>query len=299
VFRSADQVVLLLHGGLGNQLFQYAAAIDLVLDHDPNRVLVLSYGNEWGSEHPDLATMAGIPIHYPHRGHRSLIPGIAVRESWKDAISSVSARAWGTLTGARVVHQGDPFAKRDVPSARTVILDGFFQHPSWWEGSWERVARLINAHRPTGVDKVRSHQRTAIKIRRSDYVGRGIVLTERYYSQALDRLEVRDSEVTVVCEDVDYLSHFSTFLTMRGCTAHHPESITGNPNVDDFWHLASARRQVLANSSYCWWAAAVAKIAFADARAVYPVPWLLNSWSAGSVPDLGLPGWSAVPADFE
>ena len=299
MFRSADRVVLLLHGGLGNQLFQYAAAIDLVLDHDPDRVLVLSYGNEWGNDHPDLATMAGVPIHYPHRGYRSLIPGIAVRESWKDVISSVTARAWGTLTGARVVHQGDPFAKRDVPSARTVILDGFFQHPSWWEGSWERVARVINAHRPNGVDEVRSHQRTAIKIRRSDYVGRGIVLTELYYTQALDTLGIVDCEVTVVCEDIDYLSHFSTLLGERGCSAHLSEPITSNPNVDDFWHLASSRRQVLANSSYCWWAAAVAKVAMTETSAVYPVPWLPNSWNAGAVPDLGLPGWSAVPAEFE
>ena len=290
---------MLLHGGLGNQLFQYAAALDLARDQDPNRVLVLSYGNEWGGQHPDLTTIAGIPIRYPHRGHRSLMPGIAVRESWKDAASTMAARVWGTLTGARVVRQSDPFALRDVPPGRTLVLDGFFQHPSWWKGSWERVVQLINSRRPTLVDELRIRGRTAIKLRRSDYVGRGIVLTERYYSQALDRLEVRDSEVTVVCEDVDYLSHFSTFLTMRGCTAHHPESITGNSNVDDFWHLASARRQVLANSSYCWWAAAVAKIALADTRAVYPVPWLPNSWSAGSVPDLGLPGWLAVPAEFD
>ena len=296
---SADRVVLLLHGGLGNQLFQYAAALDLARDQNPARVLVLSYGNEWGGGHPDLSTMAGIPIRYPHRGHRSLIPGIAARESWKDSASSLIARAWGALSYARLVQQSDPFAKRDVPSGRTIILDGFFQHPSWWEGSWDRVAELINARRPSGVDELRSRHRAAIKLRRSDYVGRGIVLTDRYYTQALDRLEIRDCEVTVVCEDINYLSHFSTLLGERGCFVHLSEPITSNPNVDDFWHLASSRRQVLANSSYCWWAAAVAKVAMTETSAVYPVPWLPNSWSAGAVPDLGLPGWSSVPAEFE
>jgi hypothetical protein len=296
-----ERVVTLLHGGVGNQLFQYTAAISVVNDHDPASVRAVSYGSEWGPEHPDLASLAGIEIQYPDRRLRSIYRGIAVRESWRDDISMVTARMWGALKGIELVHQDDPFAPPpSTPlNVETVVLDGFFQHYEWWANAWQNVARIVDAQRPDGVDDLRREGRTAVKLRRSDYLGRGIVLTDEYYRRALRVLDVRDCEVVVVCEDADYLPHFARILDEVGCQARIPEPITGNPNIDDFWQLAAAKRQVLANSSYCWWAAAVAGTAMGDTQVAYPTPWLPNSWSTGTLPDMGLPGWVSIATEFE
>lgn len=298
---TAERAVTLLRGGVGNQLFQYAAALGLVRDHEPERVLAVSYGSEWGPEHPDLTSLAGIAIQYPDRRLRSTYPGIAVRESWRDDVSRLTAKVRGGLSRTTVIHQDDPFAPPppDPMMAKEVVLDGFFQHHGWWAHSWEHVARIIDANRPDGVDDLRVEQRTAIKLRRSDYLGRGIVLTDDYYREALERLDIRDCEVVVICEDVDYIPTFAALLAERGCHARIPEPLTGNPNIDDFWHLAAAQRQVLANSSYCWWAAAVARVSMEGTQVAYPTPWLPNEWSAGALPDMGLPGWVSLPTEFE
>lgn len=298
---TAERAVTLLRGGVGNQFFQYAAGLGVVKDHDPERVLAVSYGSEWGPEHPDLASLAGIAIQYPDRRLRSLYPGIAVRESWRDDVSKVTAKTWGAFSRTTLIHQDDPFAPPPGHAirARQIVLDGFFQHHGWWAHAWQHVARIIDANRPDGVDALRAERRTAIKLRRSDYLGRGIVLTDDYYRRALERLEIQDCAVVVICEDVDYVPHFAKILAERGCRAQVPEPITGNPNIDDFWNLASAKRQALANSSYCWWAAAVARVAMEGTSVAYPTPWLPNSWSAGDLPDMGLPGWVSIPTEFE
>lgn len=297
--RRAGEAVVLLHGGVGNQLFQYAAALDLVEAHDPERVRVLSYGNEWGADHPDIQRLAGIRIEYPSRLQRSLYPGVAVRETWKDDVSRVLANLWSYGSRSVVLKQHDPFAPRSVPNTNTIVMDGFFQHPEWWYDSWHPVARMIEDHRPHGVDDLRASTRTAIKVRRSDYVGRGICLPASFYVEAMTRLGIADCDVTLVCEDPGYFEYFGSVIRRLGCRPVHPEVITGDRNIDDFWNLATARRQVIANSSYSWWAAAVACQAMGGAEVAYPRPWLPNTWSSGPIPDLGLPGWIGIDTTFE
>lgn len=306
VVKTASPVVLLLHGGLGNQLFQYAAALTAAASlHTNSRdipdPLVLSYGSEWGAEHPDLQSLAGVPVRYPNRWRRTTVPGVAVAESWRDGVSAAVARAVGALAGTHVDHQTDPYAPYDLPGARNYVLDGFYQHRDWWLPSWGQVAEAIRRREPAMVEPLRQEQRTVIKLRRSDYLGRGIVLTDDFYRQAFDRLDIHDETVTVICEDRDAAGAFQQILAEFNCEQRIPEPITGNANFDDFWHLAAARTQVMANSSYCWWAAAVAEVAEtgASTRVAYPEPWLPNSWSAGSLPSMGLDGWTSIPAAFE
>jgi hypothetical protein len=297
--RSVKEAVVLLHGGVGNQLFQYAAALDLVSDSDPQRVRVFSYGNEWGPDHPDIQRLAGVRIEYPTRVQRSLYPGIAVRETWKDDVSRILAKLWAHAASSVFVDQSDPFSPRSVSSANTVVLSGFFQNPDWWQNSWRHVAHMIEEHRPEGVDDLRSSGRTAIKVRRSDYVGRGICLPMSYYLEAMARVGIVECDVTVVCEDLDFFEYFGSAIRKFGCRPLRPEVITGDPHIDDFWNLAAAKRQVVANSSYSWWAAAVAGQAMDGTQVAYPRPWLPNAWSRGPLPDLGLQSWIDVQSTFE
>lgn len=295
----AHEAVVLLKGGFGNQLFQLAAAFTTLGAPNVEQVTLLSYGNEWGADHPSIESMLGLPVHYPSRTFRIRYPGVAIRESWKDPISMRFASIIGPVRGTQLVRQVSPYDQKPELHGRILVLDGFFQDRSWWGGSWAEVAALIDENWPASIDESLLQDRVAVKIRRSDYLGRGIALVEDYYEKALDSLDVRDCPVTVVCEEAGYIERFRVLLARRGCTAVEPVEITGNINVDHFWNLATASRQIIANSSYCWWAAAVAEI-HGIARAVaYPHPWLPNSWGTRALPDMGLPGWVRISANFE
>jgi hypothetical protein len=296
--RDVEHVALRLRGGFGNQLFQFAAGRRVLLGSDGGQLMVLSYGNEWGTEHPDLASVAGVPVEYPHRWHRLRFPVLDARETWKDDVSHAVATGWAAATRTCVFVQRDPFEGYDLPSARRYALDGHFQHPDWWSQTWSSVAREVHLREPAPVAELRRRGTVAVKLRRSDYVGSGWVLPDDFYRTALDQLGVRDADVTVVCEENENLDDFADLLAEFGCRAVAPVSITGNRNYDDFWNLAAASTLVIANSSYCWWAAAVAQVADDAVRVAYPHPWLPNEWSDQPMPDMGLDGWLRVATEF-
>lgn len=295
-----NAATVLLRGGLGNQLFQLAAGYR-VLGVGTGTLQLLSYGNEWGPGHPDVRSLLGIDVQYPHRMYRSMLPGVAVRESWKDSISISMALALvsGWVTDTRFVSQSDPYAPFALQPARAYVLDGFFQHRDWWMPTWQRVAEQIREREPRAATDLRGEGVAAVKLRRSDYLGRGIVLVEDYYRDAIEMLGLRDQPVTVICEDPIEIDAFSRLLSDYGCVVRKASVFTGNPNIDDFWNLTAATTHVLANSSYSWWAAAVSQIASPSTRVAYPSPWLPNAWSNRQLPDMGIEGWIAVGAAFE
>lgn len=296
---TTSAVSLLLHGGLGNQLFQYAAAIGVLDDYPASRPRVFSYGSEWGPQHPDLRSLLGVKIQYPNRLHRSVTPGLDVRESWKDRVSTLSAKAVAAIQRTQLIRQSDPYARRPETLGHRCVLEGFFQHPDWWMPAWRQLATEIHHREPASLAELRSEHRNVIKLRRSDYAGRGIVLTDDYYRRAIAALELQGERITVISEDAEAARSFAGLLAEFDCIVQAPEQITGDPNIDDFWHLAAARVHIMANSSYSWWAGAVATVVDPRARIAYPQPWLPNSWSQADIPDVGIGDWLGVPADFE
>jgi hypothetical protein len=291
-------VALMLRGGFGNQLFQYTAARTLLLKSLNPQLVAFSYGSHRGSNHPDLETVLRIPIHYPGRLQKMRYRHLASNDTWLDTLSGATARVIGPLTSTQVVMQDDPFEPIRVEPAPRYVLDGYFQHRDWWLPAWAHVARELRATEPDGVPTLRRESRVAIKIRRTDYLSNGWQLPDTFYEQAFELLGIRNQEVTAVCEDDDFLPEFATFARRFGCTVAPPVTLTGNPNLDDFWNLAAASTLILANSSYCWWAAAVAQDASAETRVAYPAPWLPNQWSSNPLPDMGLQGWLSLPSGF-
>lgn len=287
------RVVVLAHGGLGNQLFQLAAARSLAVDP-----LVLGYAGAWGAGHPTLVDL-GIPVAYPHRMHRTRYPGIALRETWRDDVSSALARAWGAMTRTRVVGQRHPFDAPTVPEGRALVLNGYFQHPGWWGDSWRALASELAERGPQALSSYQADAPAVVKLRRSDYLSLGWALPERWLRDALSRSGLRDRPVIVAAEDDEARSFAAPVLADFGCTPESVPAFTGNPNIDDFWAIAGASTIIAANSSYAWWAAAIATVLRdGQATVIYPDPWLPNAWSDSPLPDLGLPGWIAEPTDF-
>lgn len=294
-----SHVAVLLEGGLGNQLFQYAAARSLTVE-DPGATLVmLSYGNAWGARHPDLRDIAPIDVRYPNRLHRLRYPGVSSANDWRDRLSGRVAGALGALLGVTLVDQRDPFDPTMPAGDGQFVLHGFFQHPNWWTRGWEPTARLLLESAPANFAALRDDDRVGVKLRRSDYRAFGWELSDLYYEEAFERLQIRDASVVVTCEDESEIAAFEQRVLRRfGCELAPMATLTGNPNLDDFWNLAACSALVLANSSYCWWAAALATVADSGTRVVYPDPWLPNDWSEDRIPELGLNSWMSVSSGF-
>lgn len=294
------QVSVILRGGFGNQLFQYAAALHAARRRGGAGPLVLSYGNEWGDEHPTLGSVLPVPVRYPDRRLRSTIPGIAVRESWKDAVSGALARITGRVSRTTVWKQSDPFSPDQPPPRRPVVLDGWFQHPAWWAETWRAVAGELATAAPMGRADLAGRGLAAVHVRRGDYLASGWELDPDTYRQAFHALGWRDRQVLVVAGDEEARAFIVAILREFGCDALAPAPMTGNPNIDDFWNLSSAEELVIANSSYSWWAAATGRAAGTTRRVAFPGPWLPNCWGEGDLPSMGPSDddWIPIPSYF-
>jgi len=281
-------VTVLTHGGLGNQLFQYAAARSLA-----SAPRILSYAGAWGGNHPTLGDV-GSSVTYPNRLLRTTVPGIAMKESWKDDVSARAARAVGRLRGITVVNQAHPFAERaELAGSGALVLNGYFQHPSWWADSWRGVAETIAEQAPGVVREGSNSGPTVIKIRRSDYLALGWALTEQWLSRAIAELDVAGNDVYVLAEDEETRGFAMPIVRDHGCQVLDAPRLVDNPHMNDFWTIAQGRIIISANSSFSWWASAVAEVLH-RATVAYPVPWLPNTWTHEELPDMGLPGWLAI-----
>ena len=78
----------------------------------------------------------------------------------------------------------------------------------------------------------------------------------------------------VIGEEVERCAEVTAVLQASGCRAAHVRGTS----VDDFWRIAVAPHVVMANSTFCWWAAQVGDELYRRARlprtVVAPGEWL-------------------------
>ena len=300
---SAD-VVTLLHGGLGNQMFQYAATLHAARATGTHDIRLILFGDQWsGEEHPLLRDFLDVDLHWPTRADRRRWPRLARGNGLLARIDRARAASFERRQERVVIRQDTPFdAPIPLERGQQVLLDGYFQNLGWIEDTWTEVADALLERAPTGFAALAAERRTAIKLRRSDYVGFGWDMPPDFYLEAMSALDIHDTEVVATCEEPSFLPWFSAVIAPSGCRVAPSVPLTGASAVDDFWNLAAAGRLVLANSSFCWWAAAVAeRHAQREGRPgsvqiAYPRPWITNLWSDRPPSDLGLPTWRPCPS---
>jgi len=204
------------------------------------------------------------------------------------------ARVVGSLRGTAVVTQTHPFAEKSVShDSSSFVLNGYFQHPTWWESTWRSVAEQIANSAPPSVLNGSSSGPVIIKIRRSDYLELDWELSAGWLSQAIEALDVAGSDVCLLGEDEETRAFAYPIIESHGCRVVETPVLVENPHLNDFWNLVRGRTIISANSSFSWWAAAVAGVVH-DATVGYPDPWLPNIWTGERLPKMGLPHWIPI-----
>jgi len=252
-------VAVELRGGLGNQMFQYAAGLalarragcGLVLDatafrRDRKRLYAL---DQWGIDGPLIR----------ERTRRRWFETLDCRRapgSWLRGLGLV-----GAVYAEPHFHYDEQLWQQRPP----VLLKGYWQSYRYLEGveaelraafrpraSWPQQAQAIRA-------RLEAPATVAIHIRRGDYVSDPAanamhgVCEPDYFLRALDRLRANGciGEVFVFTDDPDWAAQH--FLPRVGGTL-----VSGDKLLDDaqeLWLMSRAAHHIIANSSFSWWAA--------------------------------------------
>jgi hypothetical protein len=278
------------HSGLGNQLYQYAAATELARRRDA-QVLVLAAQpiellvDALGAEH----------VEEPRQRADPRIPAVfgTGRSGW--AATRAFARATGRLSTAifQVPDQHyDPPSRaveRLAAMKRPVLLHGYFQHPAYGGQSIGTVAQLLLDRRTafgrrSGV--IGAH------VRRGDYLSHGWELSEEFYKRALSRIDPdRLCSVLIASDDELAARWLNSQFSKLGWASDIISTPTNSP-ADDLCELAMCQHFIASNSTLSAWAAFAGDHLWrGSARTVaVPDPWLPPT----DVPVPVRPNWVSV-----
>lgn len=261
-------IEVILHGRLGNWLFQYSVGRRLALTHGTelrlnlfDRFKVYEGGVSWVSRVLRRLPLRARMTVYPPLGAlygRRL--GIANgRTYYEEPRYGYNAEVLALPDGAclRGYFQSERYFRDIAPVIREEIILPDCQDDS---------ARAVE-------DRIRNANAVAVHVRRTDYVAaRWDILSPAYYARAMDhvRQRVTGARFFIFSDDVMWCRrHFRE----TDCEVVDLPGADADPFVD-LRLMALCRHHIIANSSYSWWGAWLS--ASPDKIVMAPSVWLPN-----------------------
>lgn len=281
-----------LNGGLGNLLFQIAAA-RTARDSTPNVALIEMTPGLFGRLKQYIGEVE-IPLasEFQHQIFASS------RSEW-EAPKRQFAKACRYVFRPLLVETIPAFDGIPHPIRRlTHVLDGYFQHPDWYRGQVARICAELVQTRPTSLPEELPGV-VAVHLRRSDYVRQGWDLKPAFYRAVVDRINSLQGveRVMILSDDAMVEELFALRVQASGLTVVDKGAF-GPPSARrDFYLLAASQTLFLSNSTFSWWAAQLRS--YNDpgkSRFVYcPKPWMPD----GSGQFLHDPSWFEINAVYD
>ena len=284
-------IVVRIKCGLGNQLFQYAAARALARRLD-------------APLHCDIRWFDNANRKRSRRDRRDyLLPlfGWDLPRADRAVVESYYPKWWRRWTGMRprgtlLQQAGGPTLLNEFQRATgDVCLDGYWQGESFFAPVREEVAAHLLRQQPGAaaapwVAAVQAPGAAAVHVRRGDYVHsaspRALLgpLDVGYYRRALHLL---GAERAVVFSDDLAWCRENFDVGLPRTFVELPATAAGTR--DELLCLGLAHRVVIANSSFSWWGAWIATQR--GARVVGPAPWFTDRRYAAWEELFKVPGW--------
>jgi hypothetical protein len=289
-------IAVRLMGGLGNQMFQYACARNLATTRGLELVLDLGWFGDEGARAPARKYELGA------FGLQGRIVRLSQRRI--DALEGFASRLatplrWIPPRLTVVREKSMSFNTSIVEAPESSLLIGYWQSERYFEDVAETIRDQFSFHRssnaadPGLLREIQDSPSLGVHVRRGDYVTSAKTnllhgtLDPAYYDEAVHHVTAnRDVErIFVFSDDPDWTE---AHLAFRLPTTH-VRSSSGRA-VDDLHLLQMCTHQVIANSSFSWWAAWLNDNP--EKIVVAPKRWFRDP--AIATPDLIPPGWHRI-----
>lgn len=276
-----DRVEVKIQGGLGNQLFGFAAGASLSKKLGMSLHLVVREGPKQDTKRP-LNYLANLDLTPTHL-----------------TLGSDSS------AGVRFLEQDFSYQSDFAAIESPMLLDGYFQSHRYFEKYSDEVKNAIrsapqfsacNAKLPTAF--------LAVQIRRGDYLREQQaafhgVLPEAYFRTGLDLLRrlVGNLHALVFSDDQQFAEYIARKLP--NASPHEPTKASPHEptKTDQDWgvlaDMSRAEGFCISNSTFGWWASYLGKT---DAPVVAPRPWFRAIPSSAN--DLLPANWITLGQDF-
>ena len=295
-------ITVSLMGGLGNQMFQYAAGKALAERHGVSLALALDISGFRYKPRPFLLDQLRVP---EADACSEQVKAPEVFDKWKVRIDRLLVRAGLSRLALSPQDYCEPDFHYD-PAFEALgphtTLFGYFQSERYFGSIAESLRDLFAPRKPLAGEMFGRIQASrlpiSVHVRRGDYLNPGTVevhgiLGEPYYRQALGRLERatgREAELFVFSDDPPASEQVLNFVP-RSRLVH----VRGEPDRpwEDMALMARCRHHIIANSSFSWWGAWLNRSP--DKVVIAPRAWFApNVLKKRNTCDLYPPGWLII-----
>jgi hypothetical protein len=258
-------IIAELNGGLGNQLFQYAAAKALSLQKA--QALLLGISSYHRSEIPDLEVPRDFALQH----------FIGVKEQTILDTSADAIKKYPFLIPKKI-HKFLPSYKRRVykepyfhydknffNASDNVYLKGGWQSEKYFKPYSDQIVNNLQLKRGSLSQSIAlfennmlSTNSVSIHIRRGDYLRKPSILEWHgvlplsYYQTAIQQLQQQYADLQLF-----YFSDDPQWV-MDELMPKMPGTLISSPDFsqyDDFYLMSRCKHNIIANSSFSWWAA--------------------------------------------
>lgn len=255
-------VITKLQGGLGNQMFQYAAARGISPDSPvylDTRFLdnAVASSDQFTARSYELSVFSNLQARRPSDRLLRILenPGRRYRIARNILYPRLS----------RVVQQENEFVAELATATSPVILEGYFQSEIYFRSIREQLLQEFAFPELTGENRERQdhilHQPGAVSIhiRRGDYTKPSIqqyhgLMSLDYYRKAIEEMEAWiDNPFYFIFSD-------DPAWCRANLAAGRPDmkvmdSLPGSAAWEDLFLMTQCRHHIIANSSFSWWGA--------------------------------------------
>jgi hypothetical protein len=256
-------IIVQLLGGLGNQMFQYAAARSVSIVHNvPLKLDITEYEN-----YPDRAYKLN---------HFTIHAGIATQdeiETFRHREASYLARMYASFLEIfrpyykrkNFIEQSFRYDANILKCNSNVYLEGYWQSEKYFRTIPSIIrddftfADTADEKNQTMAEQIESCESVSLHVRRGDYVSNPVTnayhgtCTRDYYRQAIELIEehVDDPRFFIFSDDSDWVQknmdtgHPTTFIDFNG-----PDQ-----DYEDMRLMSLCQHHIIANSSFSWWGA--------------------------------------------
>ena len=232
-------LIAIIHGGLGNQLFQVANGLQIAKTHNATLKLFCRNGKT-----------------YVHGRISSLFSGIEKVDNI-EGIQIIRQRGWKYV---------NPLI--EWPHNKQIVaIEGYFQSDTFFIDVQRELLTLFEWGDLNVPDKLpilhpsrRMEKPTiALHIRRGDYVGlqkTHPLQTKTYYMKAVEQMPP-NSHIVIFSDDLKWC-RAQPWLRFEGHTIYFP---TLNV-LETLWAMIQCTHHIIANSTLSWWGAVLAQVSY-------------------------------------
>lgn len=248
-------------GGLGNQMFQYAAARKIALANNASLKLDISdyqkdelrqFRLDNFNIKADVASATDLKYFYRYRGLRPQAFILNFFQSIKPSEKQVYIK-----------ENGNGYNEKTKKLSSNVYLEGYWQSEKYFEDIERSIRQEFTLKKPFDVklkkiiEKIEQGRAVAIHIRRGDYLSVKLskvfeTCSSEYYAKAIKQICVRISNphFFIFSDDINWAK--------KNLPSDISSEFISQNNTEDFEDLilmSKCQHNIIANSSFSWWGA--------------------------------------------